>query len=65
MNGATGKVLARIVDTRSSEDIWAFNELTSDDPAVNTIFQALGGDIRRGLFTLQGRPDPAITPALL
>lgn len=64
VNGATGKVLARIVDTRSSEDVWAFNEVTSDDPAVSAIFQSLGGDIRRGILTLQGRPDPAMSQLL-
>jgi Protein of unknown function (DUF3313) len=59
VNAATGKVLVRTVDTRSSEDIWAFNEVQGDDPAVNSVFQSLGSDIRRGILQLQGRPDQA------
>lgn len=60
VNTASGKVVVRAVDTRASEDIWAFNEVKSDDPAVHSIFQRLGSDIRRGVLQLQGRPDPAV-----
>jgi hypothetical protein len=65
VNGSTGRVLARVVDTLASENIWSFNEVKRDDQVINEVFQALGRDVRRGLLTMQGRPEPeALQPAL-
>jgi hypothetical protein len=60
VNTATDKVVVRAVDTRSSEDVWAFNEVKDGDPALNPVFQSIGSDIRRGILQLQGRSDPAL-----
>ena len=53
---ASGAVLVRSVDTRTGEDIWAFNEVKGEDPALNLIFATFGEDLRRGILELQGRP---------
>lgn len=55
VSAASGVVLMRSVDTRSSDDIWAFNEVKDEDPAINRVFRTWGMDIRSGLFQLQGR----------
>jgi hypothetical protein len=55
VNAASGAVLARVVDTQSSDDIWAFNQVQGDNPAFNKIFRAWGNSIRIGLLQLQGR----------
>ena len=59
VNAASGAVMVRVVDTRSSDDIWAFNQVQEGDSALNQIFRAWGDSIRLGLLQLQGRsPDP-------
>jgi hypothetical protein len=63
VNAASDAVLMRSVDTRASEDIWAFNEVTGEDPALNAVFASWGADLRSGLLTLQGRTDTAPPPA--
>ncbi len=55
VNAASGAVLARAVDTQSSDDIWAFNQVTNGDPAFNLIFRGWGDSIRLSLLQLQGR----------
>lgn len=54
-DAATSAVLLRAVDTRPSDDIWAFNQVTSDNPAPNKVFAGVGTDIRQGILQLQGR----------
>jgi hypothetical protein len=56
VDAASSAVLVRAVDTRPSDDVWAFNQMTSDDPALNQVFAGVGADIRQGLLQLQGRP---------
>ena len=56
VDAASGVVLVRSVDTRTSENIWALNEVQGEDPALNLVFAAWGEDLRRGLLELQGRP---------
>jgi hypothetical protein len=63
VDAANNAVLLRSVDTRASEHIWAFNEVRSEDPAINSVFHTWGADIRRGLLRLQGRPDDPLPPA--
>ncbi|MBE9538905.1 MAG: DUF3313 family protein [Proteobacteria bacterium] len=61
INAATGEVMVRSVDTKSTDNIWAFNNLETADPAVNLIFKSWGNSMRRGILHLQGRSvDPAI-----
>lgn len=62
VDAATGAVMVRVVGTRSSEDIWAFNSVSNEAPALNQVFAAWGADIRTGLMQLQGRSSqPATT----
>ena len=66
VNASTGDVMVRSVDTRSSDDIWAFNEVANDDPAIDLIFRAWGNSMRRGILHLQGRSsDPLAQPVTL
>ena len=66
VDGVSGGVIARVVDTKSTDDIWAFNQVDNADPAVNLIFRSWGNSIRRGILQLQGRSsDPLATPILL
>lgn len=64
VNGASGDVMVRSVDTRSSDDIWAFNQVDNDDPAIDLIFRAWGNSIRRGMLQLQGRSNDPLAPVI-
>ena len=55
VDAASSAVLVRAVDTRPSDDIWVFNQVTSDDPALNQVFAGVGAEIRQGILQLQGR----------
>ena len=66
VNASTDAVMVRSVDTKSSDQIWAFHQVGNDDPAVNLIFRSWGNSIRRGMLQLQGRSsDPLSAPVLL
>jgi len=66
VNTRSGEVMVRSVDTRSSDNIWAFNRVGNDDQAVNLIFRSWGNSIRRGMVHLQGRSnDPLAQPVKL
>tara|TARA_R110002124_G_scaffold278446_1_gene450389 strand:- start:7514 stop:8191 length:678 start_codon:yes stop_codon:yes gene_type:complete len=62
IDAANDTVLLRSVDTRASEDIWAFNEVSGEDPAINRVFASWGADLRRGILDLQGRSDDTPIP---
>ncbi|HDY81918.1 MAG: hypothetical protein DRQ65_06880 [Gammaproteobacteria bacterium] len=63
INASSGNVMVRSVDTRSSDNIWAFNQVDNDDPAVDLIFRSWGNSMRRGMLHLQGRSsDPLAQP---
>jgi hypothetical protein len=63
VNAKTGNVMVRSVDTKSTDNIWAFNQVTNNDSAVNLIFRAWGNSMRRGILQLQGRSsDPLAEP---
>lgn len=64
VDASTGNVLVRSVDTRSTDNIWAFNQLDNQDAAVDAIFRAWGNSIRRGMLTLQGRSSDPLAPVL-
>lgn len=55
LNAASGAVLVRVADTRSTDDIWAFNQVAAGDPAFSGVFRSLGNSLRQGLLQLQGR----------
>lgn len=62
---ATGDIIVRSVDTRSSNNIRAFQQVKDHDPAINFIFGAWGNSLRRGLLHLQGRKGDTFTqPAI-
>ena len=66
VNASTGAVMVRSVDTKSSNNIWAFNQVENNDPAVNLIFRSWGNSMRRGILHLQGRSsDPLAQPVEL
>jgi len=66
INAGTGEVMVRSVDTKSTDNIWAFNNMENADPAINLIFRAWGNSMRRGLLHLQGRSsDPLTDPMQL
>jgi hypothetical protein len=63
LNGKTDEVMVRSIDTKSTDNIWAFNNLEDADPAINLIFKFWGNSMRRGLLHLQGRSaDPMVEP---
>jgi hypothetical protein len=57
VNASTGDVMVRSVDTRSSNNILAFQRVEDHDPAINLIFRAWGNSLRQGMLHLQGRTD--------
>jgi hypothetical protein len=62
VDAASGAVLVRAVDTWPSDDIWAFNQMSGDDPARDKIFADVGAEIRQGILQLQGRPEQSPLP---
>jgi hypothetical protein len=66
VNARSGNVMVRSVDTKSSDNIWAFNQVDNDDPAVELIFRSWGNSMRRGMLHLLGRSsDPLAQPVKL
>ena len=63
-NAVSGEVMVRVVDTRSTDDVWAFNQVEYGDTAFNPIFRAWGDSIRLGLLQLQGRSKDALATSL-
>lgn len=59
------KVVIRAIDTKSTDDIWAFDKIEDDRDAIDLLFDAWGHQIRRSLLFLQGRLDSVPTPILL
>jgi Protein of unknown function (DUF3313) len=60
-NAVSGEVMVRVVDTRSIDDVWVFNQVDYGDTAFNPLFRAWGDSIRVGMLQLQGRPTEAVT----
>ncbi len=55
VNARSSAVLLRVVDTKATDDIWAFNQVEAGDPVLNPIFRTWGDSMRLGLLQLQGR----------
>ncbi|NQX88123.1 MAG: DUF3313 family protein [Halioglobus sp.] len=64
VDGRSGDVMVRAVDTKSTDNIWAFNQVENDDPAIDLIFRAWGNSIRRGMLQLQGRTYDPLAPVI-
>lgn len=65
VDAASGDVLVRSVDTKSSDDIWAFHQVENDDSAVALIFRSWGNSMRRGILSLQGRSNDPLTQPII
>ena len=61
------KVMVRMLDSKSTDDIWAFHNMTEDgeenQDALELIFSSWGYQIRRSMLFLQGRLN-AVEPAV-
>ena len=57
-----GKVMVRLLDSKSTDEIWAFHHMESDKTALDLIFDAWGNQMRRSLLFLQGRLDVRVEP---
>ena len=60
-----GEVVIKAIDSKSTDDIWAFDNIDDDRDAIDLIFDAWGHQIRRSLLFMQGRLDSVPTPILL
>jgi len=63
-NAVSGEVMVRVVDTRSIDDVWAFNQVEYGDTAFKPIFRAWGDSIRLGMLQLQGRSKDTLATSL-
>jgi hypothetical protein len=57
------KVMIRMLDSKSTDDIWAFHNVDDGKTALDLIFESWGYQIRRSVLFLQGRLD-ASAPAI-
>ena len=62
---ADDKVMISLLDSKSTDDIWAFHHMDTDKTALDLIFDAWGHQIRRSLLFLQGRLDATPPPVQL
>ena len=56
------KVMAQMLDSKSTDDIWAFDNMDDGKTALDLIFSAWGNQIWRSLLFLQGRLDATPLP---
>ena len=62
---ADNEVAIRAIDSKSTDDIWAFDNIQDDRDAIDLIFESWGYQIRRSMLFLQKRLDAVTTPILL
>ena len=62
---ADDKVVIRALDSKSTDDIWAFDNIKDDRNAIDLLFESWGYQIRRSLLFLQARLDAVQVPMLL
>lgn len=53
-NARTGDVLISALETRATDNLRAFREVSGPDPALDILFQSWGESLRQGLRELQG-----------
>lgn len=58
-------VMIRLLDSKSTDDIYAFRNVEEDHRALNLIFESWGHQIRRSLLFLQGRLNYVLPPIQL
>jgi hypothetical protein len=61
----SGEVVVRSVDTKSTDDIWAFNQIDNEEKAISLIFRSWGNSMRRGVLVLQGRSSDPLAPTII
>ena len=62
---ADDKVMVRLLDSKSTKDIWSFHEMGNDKSALDVIFGAWGNQLRRSVLFLQGRLNEPLEPAAI
>jgi hypothetical protein len=62
---ADDKVMIRLLDSKSTKDIWSFHQMENDKSALDLIFSAWGNQIRRSVLFLQGRLNEPLEPAAI
>ena len=58
-------VAIRALDSKSTEDIWAFDNIKDERDAIDLVFESWGYQIRRSLLFMQARLDAVQMPVLL
>ena len=59
------KVMVRLLDSKSTKDIWSFHQMENDKTALDVIFGAWGNQLRRSVLFLQGRLNEPLEPAAI
>lgn len=59
------KVMIRLLDSKSTKDIWSFHQMENDKTALELIFGSWGNQIRRSTLFLQGRLNEPLEPAAI
>jgi hypothetical protein len=62
---ADNKVMIRLLDSKSTKDIWSFHQMDNDKSALDLIFAAWGNQLRRSVLFLQGRLSEPLEPAAI
>ncbi len=62
---ADDKVMVRLLDSKSTNDIWSFQQMENDKTALDVIFAAWGNQLRRSVLFLQGRLNEPLEPAAI
>ena len=58
-------VAIRALDSKSTDDIWAFDNIKDERDSVDMVFESWGYQIRRSLLFMQARLDAVQMPVLL
>ena len=59
------QVAIRALDSKSTDDIWAFDNIKDERDAIDLVFESWGYQIRRSLLFMQTRLDAVQMPVLL
>jgi hypothetical protein len=59
------KVMIQALDSKSTKNIWAFDQMDNDKPALDLIFASWGNQFRRSVLFLQGRLAEPLEPAAM
>ena len=62
---ADNKVAIRALDSKSTDDVWAFDNVKDERGSIDLLFESWGYQIRRSLLFMQARLDAVQMPVLL